>query len=467
MNRQSVIVTVIAGLVLLGLALLLYGGGGTDQPQPIPSQGPRSAKAAKRPDSAKRIDAAKLIRKRAIPDDRRAAPAGAPNVVFVVASTQRRDQWTVYGGPENTTPFLAERVRAAGVWFEDALAVSVDPHPTTAALLTGRYPHALGVVELREKLNVRRTPNAATTLAEVFADSGWFTMGLSANHHANTRAGLSQGFDWFRNSQPFSLKLGARIDARNLVRIALDRLSRRNESEKARPLYLQLALVDSHKPFRVPPAEYNAFEAPEHDVAPYRATVRRLDDALRFLVDGLGKQGIDESNTLFVVVADHGEGLSMPESHRFQHGFVLYESSVRIPWVMWGHTLPKGRAVPGLASQIDVVPTVLDWLGLEVPAAVDGSSHASAVREGTTQRDQAYADATYRGIHRASIWTTDRQCQRDFGSLQNLEDDSFVDGCFDRKTDPEFTASFVDDDLMAKLDELHETLAALADAPAN
>jgi len=458
LNRQNVIVSVVALLLLFAVGLVLYGGGGE------PAESPKStvAKAPPGPPKVKRLDAARLVRKRPIPADRPAAPDGAPNVVFILASTQRRDQWSLYGGPPDTTPFVAQRVKQAGVWFEDALAVAVDPHPTAAAILTGRLPHALGVVEYGPGLNHRRTPNDATTLAEVFEQGGWFTMGLSANHHVNTRAGLSQGFDWYRNSQPFSLKIGARIEAGNLVRIALDRLRRRNPAEEARPLFLQLAFTDSHKPFRVPPREYEPFEGPDHDVAPYRATLRRLDDAVRALVTGLEPMGITEENTLFVLVADHGEGLSMPEAHRFQHGFVLYESSVRIPFVMWGHELPKGRAVPGLVSQIDVLPTVLSHLDLPVPDDVDGIDHSDVLASGRTSRERAFAEATYRGIHRASLWTTERQCQKDFGSTQELPDDAFVDGCFDRRADPDFVTAIEDPALMAELEARQDELADLA-----
>lgn len=462
MNRRNVIVSAVALVLLLLVGFVLYGGGG----EPPPSAPPGPAAEGRPVEKVKRVDAAKLVRKRAIPEDRPAAPEGAPNVVFVMASTQRRDQWTLYGGPANTTPFLAERARAAGIWFEDALAVGVDPHPTAAAILTGRYPHALGVVELGPELNNRRTPNSATTLAEVFEAHGWFTMGLSASHHVNTRAGLSQGFDWYRNSQPFSLKLGARIDAPQLVRIALDRLGRRSPPEEARPLFLQLAFVDSHKPFRVLPKEYEQFEGPGHDIAPYRATVRRIDDAMKSLVAGLAELGMTEENTLFVVVADHGEGLSMPESHRFQHGFVLYGSSVRIPALMWGDDLPKGRAVPGLVSQIDIAPTVLGHLGLPVPEDVDGKDLSKVLASGRSDRERAYADATYRGADRASIWTPDRQCQRDYGTSHELPDDDFVDGCFDREADPDFTTPIPDPDLMEELDAMHAELETKVDAPA-
>jgi arylsulfatase A-like enzyme len=160
----------------------------------------------------------------------------------------------------------------------------------------------------------------------------------------------------------------------------------------------------------------------------------------------------------------------MPEHHRKQHGFVLFESVVRIPWLMWGPGVPKGVEVAGLASQIDVAPTVLALAGLTGQTGFDGVDLSATVK-GTAQspRTEAYADTHYEGTHRASIWTMARQCQKDYGS-KAIEDDQFETACFDRATDPTFTKKIDDPELMAKLDakhaELMKAVEAAAPAPA-
>ncbi|MEQ1505638.1 MAG: sulfatase [Myxococcota bacterium] len=466
MNRQTlaVIVGTIA-LVVVG-AVLMYGSPGTQSP-PVTAQGGAKAKVKAKADKAdkaekadkakspRKLQDAKLVHAGEIPADRPAAPAGSPNVVLFVLSTQRRDQWTVYGGPDGTTPFLAKQ-GATGVVMMDALSVAVDPRPSDAAIITGRYPHGLGVIEPADKRNNNPITADADTLAERLAAAGWFTVGLSANHNLNEKAGGAQGFDWYRDSQPYSLMTDQRIDAAELASKAVERVSSRTEAEKARPMFLQLAFVDSHKPIKIPPAEFKPFSG-NGEVAPYRATIRRQDDAIQKVVEGLAAQGVTAENTVFVVIADHGEGLDMPEAHRKQHGFVLYESSVRIPWVMWGKGL-AARKVDGLASQIDLAPTVAALAGLKEQTGFDGLDLSAAVLgTGPSPRTEAYADTLYEGANRASIWTSAHQCQKDFGS-KDIENDQFEDGCYDRKADPVFTKTIEDAALAAKLEKQRQDL---------
>lgn len=469
MNRQTLLVTVATlALVVVG-AVLLYAAPGSDPGhKPAGNAAAKVEKAGKagKGDKAKaaaapnKVPVAELIHAPGLPADRVAAPAGAPNVVLVVMSTQRRDQWSMYGGPPEVTPFLAARA-AAGVKFDDALSVAVDPHASTSALVTGRFPHHLGVLNLGEKRANPPIAAEADTLAERFAAGGWFTVGLTANHVLNEKAGGAQGFDWFRDAQQFSLMLELRTSASELVDATLERVAARTEAEKARPMFLQLAFVDSHKPIKIPPDEFKPFAGENGEVAPYRASIRRQDDALAKLVSGLAAQGLTDANTVFVVIADHGEGLEMPTHHRKQHGFVLYHSAVQIPWVMWGKDVAAGKSVEGLASQIDLAPTLLALAGSPSGVeGVDGVDLSKVVKSGgATGRAEAYADTTYEGVHRASMWTAAHQCQKDFGS-RDIGEDQFSDGCFDRKADPDFTQVIQDEPLMNKLAQMHTELMA-------
>lgn len=475
MNRQAVAV-VIGTLAFLVIAfVLLYT---TPNPEPNPpanalraakvGKGVKASKSKGKSDGSGRLSPRQLIHRRPIPPEQAAAPEGAPNVVVVFASTQRKDQWTGYGGPAETTPFIASQVGAHGVRMADALAVAVSPHESAVALTTGRLPHELDAIEPSPRRNARPVPRSATTLAERFATAGWFAVGVSANHHFNRRMGQFQGFYWYRDSQPFSLMVDRRIPAGQAVRFALRRVADRTEAERARPLYLQVALVDSHKPFKVPAAEAKPFQSEGQAVAPYRATLRRMDNAIEALVQGLAESGITQENTLFVVTADHGEGLGIPEHHRREHGYMLYPSSVEIPWVMWGHGLPANRTVPGLASTIDVAPTIASLAGLTVPAdEVDGIDHSPAVRGKAqkTIRTEAYAATLFRGAHRASLWTDSRQCQKDFGSVHDLPDEVWTDGCFDRAGDPTFETPIADESLTKRLVAQHESLMATVTQP--
>lgn len=470
-NRQTLAVALGTLAVVLIGGFLMYASPAPEgaRPPPRPASAAKVEKGKRVGESSHRhLNESKLVHEVAVPADRPAAPKDAPNVVVVFASTQRRDQWSAYGGPPTTTPYLAQQA-AAGVKFTDALSVSVEPRTAAGALITGRYPHRVGLVEPGEQKNFRDLSPDAVTLAERLQAAGWFTVGGTANHNLNERAGAAQGFDWYRDSQPFSLMLEQRMDADEVVAKALERVARRSDAEKARPLYLQLAFVDSHKPFKVPPEASKPFENADDpcDCAPYRATIKRMDDAVKQLVEGLAAQGLSPENTIFTVVADHGEGLDLPPAHRKQHGFVLYRSSVQIPWLVWGKGVPAGKEAPGLASQLDVAPTLAALAGLKDQQGMDGVDLSAVVTAGApSPRTEAYADTLYQGAHRASVWTTDRQCQKDYGS-ELEEPDTFATGCFDRKADPDFTTVIADEALAARLEELHtELMAGVGGAPA-
>ena len=112
-----------------------------------------------------------------------------------------------------------------------------------------------------------------------------------------------------------------------------------------------------------------------------------------------------------------------------------------------------------------MAPTLLGLLGRgEDLGAISGRDLSTALQSGQTGRDVAISDTWYTNANRAAIWTSSTQCQRDFGST-NLEDDGFVDGCFDRGSDPDFVTPIEDANLMARLETWRQERAERVAAP--
>lgn len=206
LNRQTLVVIGVT-LALLALGAALLYGQPAEPPAVVETRSNKAQKVDKaktKPEAPARRTEAQRTVQREIPEDRPAARADAPNVVLVVMSTQRRDQWSVYGGQTPTTPFLAEQARG-GVVFTDALAAAVDCPPGLAAIVTGRYPHALGAVNVAPRDGQLQIAARASTLAEQFAGAGWHTVGLTATHVLNRGHGGDQGFDVYVDAQEDSL----------------------------------------------------------------------------------------------------------------------------------------------------------------------------------------------------------------------------------------------------------------------
>ena len=92
-------------------------------------------------------------------------------------------------------------------------------------------------------------------------------------------------------------------------------------------------------------------------------------------------------------------------------------------------------------------------LGVDDVLEGEGLDLSDVVGKGSaTGRDAAVCDTWYLNANRASIWTSDWQCQKDFGSINAEKDKLFVEGCYDRKADPDFENPVDRPELMARLE---------------
>src|SRR3990170_3090161 len=117
-------------------------------------------------------------------------------------------------------------------------------------------------------------------------------------------------------------------------------------------------------------------------IALYDGQVRQLDDYIGQLTEKMKKWGILD-NTVIIVTSDHGEEL-------FEHGFIghastslnakLYDEIIHIPLIIWWPKKIKHRVVDELVQQIDVMPTILDILGLPIPEGLHGYSLSTLMR---------------------------------------------------------------------------------------
>jgi len=379
-----------------------------------------------------------------------------PNIVFILGCTLRKDQLSPYGGPEQTTPFLTE-VRESGTLFSDVVAASSWTKESSTALFTGHSAATVGMTEPLRRHSKRVLPERLTTLAEHLSGRGYATYGVTANPHLNSTYGFDQGFDGYEDTASRGFALQNKIPGSEVVDKALSLLDSRPEDADS-PFYLQLVLIDPHQPSKVPPKRLQRFqgEGITDRLAAYRANVRQVDDALRRLDDGLRRRGYTPDNTLFLLVADHGEGLNLPEHHRQQHGRVLYPSLISVPWLLRGPGVARGHTVDGLAAHVDVLPTVLDLAGVPFEPG-EGRSWATAVSgwKSRTARQRAFSETWYFGANRAALLSEDRACQRDWGSV-GIPADSFTEGCFDRGLDPDWMHPIEDAALMKELAEWRE-----------
>lgn len=310
-----------------------------------------------------------------------------PNVLFITIDTVRTDHLGAYGYARGSTPAL-DRLAREGVRFADATSQSPLTAPAHAALLTGVYPARFGV---RDNATTP-LPSSATTMAEAFKARGYRTGGFIGAFILDRQYGFGQGFDEFDSRfARFSnaTKLNASRPGGEVTDAALTWL----DTPSREPFFAWVHLYDAHGPYDAP-APYRA----RFPAAPYDGAIAYVDACIGRLLATLETSGRLE-RTIVVVVADHGEALG--EHGEREHGIFLYDSVLRIPWIV---RLPAkehaGGVVASQVRSIDVLPTVAALAGLPALSGIDGESAVPEIG-GRARRDAApsYAETYYPSLH--------------------------------------------------------------------
>ena len=322
-----------------------------------------------------------------------AAPSGPRHFVLVTIDTLRADRLGVYGATSVPTPHL-DRIATEGVHAADASAHVPITRPAHASLLTGRLPSEHG---LRDNISL---PLAASvpTLAEVLRAKGYTTAAFVSSFVLSKQSGLDRGFahydDTFETgSGDAALFLNSvqRPGDQTIARVG-QWLDARPAAEKAAPTALWVHLYDPHDPYE-PPEPYASRFADR----PYDGEVAWTDELVGRLRTLLETHGLWQ-DALVVITADHGEALG--EHGETGHGYFAYETTLRVPFIARGPGLPAGSTIPGIVRAVDVMPTVLDLLGLATQSpATTGTSLATAFRGGAAPPGTTYAESLTPLVH--------------------------------------------------------------------
>ena len=318
-----------------------------------------------------------------------------PNVILVTIDTLRADRLSIYGSDVKTPNMdgLAED----GVLFTNASTTVPFTFPAHSSIMTGTYPPFHGV---RENVGYYLGEDNVT-LAQRLGDAGWQTAGFVSAFVLDSRWGIGRGFGHYFDD----FDLAAFEDANmasvqrpgpETIGAALRWLDQR-PPDTEKPFFLWLHLFDPHDPY-TPPEPFRS----QYPGAPYDGEVAYTDSLIGgFLADLEERDLVDDS--LIVLTADHGEGLG--DHGETSHGYFVYDSTVHVPLIL---RLP-GKALSGTStaepvSHVDIVPTVLDLVGLEARSTLQGQSLLDSLEpQSVTEEDGSgrvvYAESFYPLLH--------------------------------------------------------------------
>jgi arylsulfatase A-like enzyme len=306
--------------------------------------------------------------------------------------TARADHFGFMGNSNVRTPNLDAVAREAIV-FTNYMTVVPTTLASHVSLFTGKYPHKHGTPRNGYMVN-----RANRMLPEILKDAGYHTAGFAAAFALHSRFDFAQGFDHY--DEDFSIGAGhdgAWQDQRRAEDVTDTVIDYLEQSGIPDNLFLFVHYFDPHTPYTAPPPfdtvyddmgrrdlpGVEFFRARWGDDSPrtvrygkrkelqYAAEITYMDHHLGRLVHYLNTRGILD-DALLVVTSDHGESL-WEHGEIFNHGFTVYQSTIRAVCLI---RLPAGKTggtrVGQLTANIDILPTVLEYLGINVPSDIDG-----------------------------------------------------------------------------------------------
>ena len=313
---------------------------------------------------------------------------GIPDNVLLVHCHDLGRSLGVYGTRGVSSPQL-NRLAAQGILFTRAHATAPLCSPSRGSLFTGRYPHSNGLIGLAHHGWEYRAGIA--TLPQILSGAGYSSALFGMQHETSQPARL--GFDEFDVSNSY---------CEYVVPRAQQWLTRSTGPD--RPFLLTAGFFETHRPYppeRYTPADPRGVDVPHSlpdtlavraDLADFYGAVAVADAAVGRLLETLDDAGLD-ANTWVVFLTDHGPAFPRAKS-------TLYDAGTGIALIVRppARLGIAPRVYDDLFSGVDLLPTLLEWLGIDEPADVDGVSHARQVLEpagSAPKRNHVFAEKTY------------------------------------------------------------------------
>ena len=379
------------------------------------------------------------------------ANAPAPNLIVISIDTLRADRVGAYGYEQPTTPAL-DALAKRGVLFENAFSTSTWTLPAHASLFSGRLPTAH-----RATAFMSRIAEEAPMLAEILQAADYQTHGITSGGFLNRRYGFDRGFDGYHDT------LIGVVDTFSRARERIETFDR------SAPFFLFVHTLDIHCPYTSPSGHSARFQRqpPSAHIATrgrcasdylkmnlaseqvrfisdeYDAGVRHVDDQLGEFLSFLDARG-ELERTVLVVTSDHGDEFG--EHGGLGHGDSLYVETLAVPLVVLAPGLEADR-VDTHVSLVDLLPTLLDLLGLPAPEG-DGFSLATQLKGEAAPRPSRpiFAEVDSTEVSLRSVRTHERHVILDVKSGTHES--------YDLTRDPFEQAPLASDPLSAALAQL-------------
>ncbi len=338
-----------------------------------------------------------------------------PNIVIVTIDTLRADHLGCYGYRKPTSPRI-DQIGSRAIFFEKALSQTPQTLPSHTSIFTGMHPRTHKSIThesvVDENLN---------TLAEILKHKGYRTAAFVSSHVLDSRLNLDQGFDLYWELHKAKEDRERQLGQEQEIDFTTDAVLNWLRSKAREPFMLWVHWFHPHRPYNPPPEYRKRFtgenryrnitesdfltkvwrekiELPQSDVdyiiGCYDGEVAFSDKQIGRLLDELSSRGLLK-NTIIVITSDHGEILYEHEYY-FGHDIALYDQCLWIPLIILGPgILSQPKRIPDVVESIDIMPTLLDLVGIEKPKEIEGRSLLPLIEKGSPSQVEYFFSETF------------------------------------------------------------------------
>jgi choline-sulfatase len=313
-----------------------------------------------------------------------ASPASKPNVILITIDTLRADHVGCYGAQNVKTPTL-DSLAHDGIVFERAISQVPLTWPSHAVILTGTYPFQNGAQDFtRPSLSPQ-----VRSVAQAFQKAGYATGAVVSSFVLDRSWQLARGFDFYDDTfaaSKFEKRDSGGMVARRAAESVPHAIAWLKKTPR-RPFFLWLHLYDPHRPYD-PPEPYRT----EYKGHLYDGEIASADHDLGALISWLKQNQLYDS-ALIVMASDHGESLG--EHGETEHGFFVYNATVKVPLIVKppaASGIAAGRR-NGLVETAAIAPTLMELAGVQ--DAIQSQFQSPSLLSANAGKNPAYSETFY------------------------------------------------------------------------
>ena len=289
-----------------------------------------------------------------------------------------------YGVPPVNSPNI-DRLASKGIFFRNFYSTSAVSSPGRASLATGRYPQSNGLMGLTHAPWWWSINENEKHIAQLLGEKGYNTTLIGFQHIASPeRLGFKE-------------HLSGKNNAKATVKVAVNFFQ--NRVNEKQPFYLEIGFTEVHDPYKhgidstkgvFIPGYMESSKEVRLQLAMFQGDIKFLDSCIGEIVDAIEKSLVSD-NTIIVFTSDHGIGFPGAK-------WSIRKAGISVPLVIYqpNSVFSGGKMFNQPMSNVDVLPTLLEYTGITIPESIEGVSYLKLIagKEIVPPRTSVFAQYT-------------------------------------------------------------------------